>query len=75
MFAADQDDTNSIIPSQFDCERINDMSVGDKVELENGNASIIKYRDSWVVLLQNNPKFGNYQEFKTKNDMMEFLNR
>lgn len=71
----DDADTNSIIPSQFDMERISEIEIGEKIDLENGNASILRYKDSWVVLLNNHPKFNSYNEFKTKQEMLDFLHR
>lgn len=75
LFGADQEDTNSIVPTDFDLARIDALSIGEKCEGECGNFSVLKYKEKYVLLLNNHPTKNNYQEFKNLDDLIMFLKK
>lgn len=72
MFAADESDTNSLIPTSFDVARIDSLSIGESVTGELGNWVVLRYKDSYVLMTQNSPRVIN-KEFKTQKELIRFL--
>lgn len=77
MFAADEDSNESINPSKLDIARIESLEIGEKMEQEVGNFSIIRYDKSYVLLLSNPNIRGNhgYFEFTSLERLIQFLNK
>ncbi len=72
---AGQDFTESIYPTEFDTLRLKEMNSGDKVDGENGNFSVLKYPNEYVLLLYNSKKYNSYQEFSDIGKLITFLKR
>ena len=72
MFATSEDDTNSLRPTSFDVARIDSLSIGESVDGELGNWTVLRYKDSYVLMTQNSPKIIN-KEFKTQKELIRFL--
>jgi len=65
--------TNSTYPTKFDVQRINELGVGDYMDGEKGNFRVLKYKESYVVLLFNSPSKNEYSEFSTLKQVFAFL--
>lgn len=72
MFAADEDDTNSVKPTQFDIERIKSLEIGDSMAGEIGNFRVLRYVSSYTILLLNHPK-KEIEEQKDWQSVVRFL--
>ena len=73
MFAdLENDDTNSIIPTEFDKLRILDMEIGQSLESELGNWNCLKYKDCFILSFHNHPNL-RWKEFSTFKEMINFL--
>ena len=70
----DDADTNSIKPTKLDISKINSIEIGDYFDGELDNWRVLKYKDSWVCLLYNHHTKKEYSEFKSKEELIEFLN-
>lgn len=69
----DDADTNSIKPTKLDIERINSMQIGDKIDGELGNWSLLRYKNDFVLLLKNSVKYKDFIEFKDSKKLINFL--
>ena len=72
--SAEESDSESLRPTVFDLARIDEMSNGETINGELGNWKLMAYSTEYVLLLHNNKKYGSFQEFDTKRDVIEFLN-
>lgn len=68
-------DTNSIKPTYLDLNRLEHLEVGGYFDGELNNWRIIKYDNEYVLLLFNNVKYKDFQEFSNLEKLLEFLNR
>lgn len=72
-FDIDEDDTNSLVPTPFDLQRLEAMAIGDTLEGELGNWKVMKYEREYLVLLNNrrNP----FIELPNLKEVIVFLNK
>lgn len=68
-------DTNSIKPTDLDLNRIKSLEIGGYFDGELNNWRIIKYDNEYILILFNNVKYKDFQEFSTLEKLLEFLNR
>ena len=70
-----EDDTNSIKPTKFDIERLLAMRVGETVNHEVQNWRILRYSDSYILILENSSTESSFKEFFSLSELIEFLNK
>lgn len=75
MLDADQEDCDSLYPTDFDLVRLKEMLLGDAIESENGNWKCFKYSNEYFLILNSkNHKVKEY-EFAKLEDLILFLKR
>jgi hypothetical protein len=73
MIDSGQHSDDSIYPSKFDEIRLIEASDGESIDSENGNWSVLIYKDSAILLLKNHKKHPDYMEFKNTREIINFL--
>lgn len=76
MMGADQENTDSLYPSNFDTVRLDCMSVGDKIDAENGNWTVFRYKNDYFLLINCNTQlYKRDWSFNTLNELIIFLKK
>lgn len=79
MPAFDLEDDNSWRLSTFDEYKIEAMEIGDSVELESGNAKILRYKNEYIIMLQHEGKIRKEKElmrsFPTLKQLIAYLKK
>lgn len=71
----DYENTDSIHPSNFDELRIAGMDIGERIDSENGNFSVLRYKNDYTLIINIRTKNKNYLEFDNHKDLIEYLKK
>lgn len=74
MFAADEDSTNSTKLTEFDLSRLDELEIGGFFDGELSNWRVLRYKDSYNIMLFNCGKKREFTEHKNKEEVIKFLN-
>lgn len=74
MFAADEENNDSIKPTKFDLEKLDCLQVGDYFDGETGGFRILRYKDDYNVMLFNSTTKKEFTTHLTKESIINFLN-
>ncbi len=74
MFGTEEEESKSLIPTNFDTCRLEALEIGDKLQGELDNWTVFRYRNSWDVILSNKNK-RPMLSFKTLDNLLAFLNK
>lgn len=69
------DNTESLYPTPFDEARIESLDIGDEMSAENGNFSVIRYKNDYSLIINNNIKKKSLWEFENYRDLIIFLKK
>jgi hypothetical protein len=75
MLDSAEDDTNSLIPTSLDIERLNNMEVGQTIENEYGTWKCIRYKKEYVLILHDSKVYNSYSEWDDLCGLIEFLRK
>jgi hypothetical protein len=75
MFDSLEHDTNSLYPTDFDILKLQNMNLGDKINAESRNWSVIKYKESYTLMLSNHPKLPPVLDFLDLKSLIYFLKK
>lgn len=73
LFDSDEDDTNSIKPTDFDVLRLEAMDVGDKLDGELGNWRVFRYKSGYHLFLLNSLDSKEFEKFQSLDDLVSYL--
>lgn len=75
MLGADETSSESLYPTDFDISRLSVIEIGNTVDGELGNWSVIRYKNEYVLLLHNSKKYSNFMEMKNLETLLYFLKK
>lgn len=64
----------SIKPTEFDLLKLDSMAVGDKIDSESMAWRVFRYKDHYVLFLLNSNNKKEFENFKTLEELVEYLN-
>lgn len=74
MMASDEDDTNRTNLTILDKSRLEDLQIGEYFDGELGNWRILRYKDSYNVMLFNSKIKQEFSSYQNVEEVIKFLN-
>jgi hypothetical protein len=73
---SDEDETNSLIPTKLDLERLNDLETNSFLDGELSTWRILRYSNSYCLIIKvKNWKGKNFFEFANLDILLNYLNK
>lgn len=75
MQDSDQQDSDSLYPSDFDITRLECMSIGDRIDGELGNWTVFRYKNDYLLFINICKVRKSDWEFDKVEDLIKFLKK